>query len=85
MVVNLDPNDPITVSYQNKVGNDPTGKENPEMLRYKPDPTQGHNQTIVDSISRIGWMSGGHSAYWKDEDIAATITDKAIQLMKQFN
>ncbi len=80
-VVNLDSKDPITVSYQNKVGDDPTGKENPEMLRYKPDPTQGHNQTIVDSISRIGWMSGGHSAYWKDEDIAATITDKAIQFM----
>jgi arylsulfatase A len=83
MVVNLDPNDPIIVSYQNKVGNDPTGKENPEMLRYKPDPTQGHNQTIVDSISRIGWMSGGHRAYWKDEDIAATITDKAIQFMER--
>lgn len=82
-VVNLDSKDPITVSYKNKIGNDPTGKENPEMLRYQPDPTQGHNQTIVDSISRIGWMSGGHSAYWKDEDIAATITDKTIQFMER--
>jgi arylsulfatase A-like enzyme len=80
-VVNLDPNDPIAVNYQHKIGNDPTGKENPEMLRIKPDPQQGHNQTIIDSISRIGWMSGGHSARWKDEDIAGTITQKAIQFI----
>ncbi|MBS1669250.1 MAG: arylsulfatase [Bacteroidetes bacterium] len=82
-VVNLDPKDPITVNYKHKVGNDPTGKENPEMLKLKPDPNQGHNQTIVDSISRIGWMSGGHSAYWRDEDIAATITDKTIQFIER--
>lgn len=80
-VVNLDLKDPIAVNYQHKIGNDPTGKENPEMLRIKPDPQQGHNQTIIDSISRIGWMSGGHSARWKDEDIAGTITQKAIQFI----
>ncbi len=80
-VVNLDQQDPIEVNYQHKIGNEPTGKENPEMLRMKPDPQQGHNQTIVDSISRIGWMSGGHSARWRDEDIAGTITKKAIQFI----
>ena len=67
-VVNLDPSDPIAVNYQHKIGNDPTGKENPEMLRIKPDPQQGHNQTIIDSISRIGWMSGGHSARHRRND-----------------
>jgi arylsulfatase A-like enzyme len=77
-VVNADPNDPITVNYQHKIGTDPTGKENPEKLRMHPDPQQGHNQTIVDSISRIGWMSGGNSARWKDADIAGTITEKAV-------
>lgn len=76
-VLNLDPKDPITVSYKEKVGNDPTGKENPEQLRMKPFPGQGHNETIVDSISRIGYMSGGHSAYWKDADIAGDITKKS--------
>src|SRR2546428_10965416 len=59
-VINLDHNDPIAVNYRQKIGNDPTGSENPEQLRMKPAPRQGHNQTIVDSISRIGWMSGGH-------------------------
>ncbi|WP_235918411.1 sulfatase family protein [Sediminibacterium soli] len=77
-VVNLDPNDPIEVNYKQKIGSEPTGKENPEKLRMKPDPNQGHAQTIVDSISRIGWMSGGHSALWKDADIAGDITKKAI-------
>jgi arylsulfatase A-like enzyme len=77
-VVNADPNDPIEVNYKHKIGNDPTGLENPEKLRMHPDPHQGHNQTIVDSISRIGWMSGGNSARWKDEDIAGIITGKAI-------
>lgn len=80
-VLNLDANDPISVSYGKKIGTDPTGEENPEKLRMKPDPNQGHNKTIVDSISRIGYMSGGHSAYWKDADIAGDITKKAISFM----
>ena len=58
-------------------------KENPEQLRMKPYPGQGHNETIVDSISRIGYMSGGHSAYWKDADIAGDITKKAISFMSK--
>src|SRR5206468_301500 len=32
-VVGLDPKDPITVSYQHKVGTEPTGAENPELLK----------------------------------------------------
>jgi arylsulfatase A-like enzyme len=80
-VVNGDPNDPITVNYHHKIGSDPTGLENPEKLRIHPDPHQGHNQTIIDSISRIGWMSGGYKARWKDEDIAGTLVDKSIRFI----
>ena len=74
-VVNLDPNDPITVSYDHKVGDWPTGEENPELVKLKP--SQGHNNTIINGIPRIGWMTGGKSALWQDEDIADIITDKA--------
>lgn len=74
-VVNLDPNDPITVSYDHKVGDWPTGLENPELVKMKP--SQGHNNTIVNGIPRIGWMTGGKSALWVDENIADNITDKA--------
>ncbi|MFD2888132.1 sulfatase family protein [Chitinophaga cymbidii] len=80
-VVNLDAGDPIQISYQQKVGNEPTGEENPEKLKLHPDPGHGHNQTIVDSISRIGWMSGGHQAHWKDADIAGDITRKTIDFI----
>ena len=54
-VVGLDPNDPITVSYNHKVGNWPTGEENPELVTLKP--SQGHNNTIINGIPRIGWMT----------------------------
>ncbi len=74
-VAGLDPNDPITVSYEKKVGDWPTGEENPELVTLKP--SQGHNNTIINGIPRIGWMTGGKSALWKDEDIADVITNKA--------
>ena len=32
-VVNLDPKDPIKVSYGEPIGNEPTGKDHPELLR----------------------------------------------------
>lgn len=80
-IVHLQSDDPITVSYKEKVGTWPTGKENPEKLRYKPSPNHGHDGTITDSISRIGWMTGGKAALWKDEDIAQTITQKAVDFM----
>jgi len=80
-VVNLDPNDPIQVNYVNKIGNWPTGKENPELLKMKH--SDGHDNTIVNGIGRIGYMTGGTSALWKDEDIAQRITDKAKEFISK--
>ncbi|MEZ2347212.1 sulfatase-like hydrolase/transferase [Terriglobus sp. RCC_193] len=78
-VVNLDPADPIHVSYKTKTGNEPTGKEDPELLKMKL--SEGHDGTIVDGISRIGWMEGGKSARWVDEQMAATFTGKAVEFI----
>jgi arylsulfatase A-like enzyme len=78
--VGLDPADPITVSYNNKVGDWPTGKENPELLKMHP--SHGHDMTIVNGISRIGYMTGGKSALWVDEDIADVITEKAVNFIE---
>lgn len=75
-VVALDPADPIQVSYGKAIGDDPTGAKNPELLKMKL--THGHDNTIVNGISRIGYMTGGKAARWKDEDIADTITKKAV-------
>lgn len=78
-VVGLDPEDPITVSYTEKVGDWPTGEENPELVRLKP--SQGHNQTIINGIPRIGYMTGGRSALWVDENIADTIAMRACRFI----
>ncbi len=75
-ISNLDKNDPIAVNYKSKVGNDPTGTENPELLKMRT--SHGHNNTIVNGISRIGFMSGGNTARWIDQNIADTITNRAV-------
>lgn len=79
-VFGLDPQDPITVSYREKVGTDPTGKEHPELLKMRLH--QGHDQTIVNGISRIGYMSGGKSARWVDEEMADVLTRRAITFLE---
>lgn len=79
-IINLDSNDPITVNYEEKVGDLPTGKENPELLKMKP--SQGHNNTIVNGISRIGFMEGGRAALWDDETIAAELVNKSEKFIK---
>ena len=80
-VVGLDPGDPIVVSYDRPVGNDPTGRTHPQKLRVHP--SHGHDQTIVDGISRIGWMSGGRAARWVDEGMADTLTRAATQFLER--
>lgn len=78
-VVDLDPADPIKVSFREPILEEPTGKEHPELLKQQP--SHGHNQTIINGISRIGYMSGGKSARWVDEDMADVISEKAVQFM----
>jgi len=79
-VVGLDPSDPIEVSFAKPIGDEPTGKDHPELLKMHP--SHGHNQTIVNGISRIGYMSGGKAARWVDEDMADTITGKAVDFIE---
>ncbi|MCS3556546.1 MULTISPECIES: arylsulfatase [unclassified Sphingobacterium] len=74
-IIGLDANDPISVDYRNKVGQDPTGKEHPELLKLQS--SVGHNHTIVNGIGRIGYMSGGKQTRWTDEELASTFLTKA--------
>jgi arylsulfatase A-like enzyme len=78
-VVGLDPSDPISVSFGEAIGDEPTGLKNPELLKMEWD--HGHNATIVNGISRIGFMSGGKSARWVDEDMADVLTQQAIRFI----
>ena len=82
-VVALDSSDHIEVSYQHKVGDEPTGKEHPELLKMKSSPGQGHDQTIVNGIGRIGYMSGGKIARWTDEEMPLTFLQKAKNFIEE--
>ncbi len=74
-VVGLDPEDPIEINYKENFPGEPTGKENPEMLKMMWH--HGHFHSIVNGISRIGYMKGGKAARWVDENMADTFLVKA--------
>lgn len=80
-VVNLDPEDPITVSYRKNLNNNPTGNKNPEKLKMMY--SHGHDQSITNGISRIGYMNGGEKARWKDEDIADVLINKSETFIEE--
>ena len=79
-IVGFDAADPIAVSYTEPIGNQPTGRDHPELLKMHP--SHGHDQTIVNGISRIGYMSGGKAALWKDEEMADVFTGKAVSFIE---
>lgn len=82
-VVNLDPQDPIQVDYRKPFPGEKTADTDPELLKAwgRPDDPQ-HADTIVDGISRIGHMTGGTAALWKDQDLADTLTEEAVNYIK---
>ena len=83
-VVNLNPADPIRVSYSRNFPGEPTGRDNPELLtKLRPSPNHGHDQSIVNGISRIGYMTGGSEALWEDESIADSITVHAVRFIER--
>jgi len=79
-VVNLDINDPIAINYQENFEGEPTGKDNPELLKMKWH--HGHNSSIVNGIPRIGFMKGGKKAQWVDEDMADKFLEEAQNYVK---
>ena len=83
MVDGLDPSDPIEVSYaeENPFPDQPCGKSNPELLKMRY--SHGHDQAIVNGISRIGYMRGGNSALWTDEDMADVFCEKAVDFVRE--
>ena len=82
-VVGLDPSDPIEVEYdKNKpFPGLPTGRENPELLKMKFH--HGHDMSIVNGVSRIGYMRGGEAVLWVDEDMADVFLEKAVSFVEE--
>ena len=80
-VVNLEAkDDPLVVDYNKKVGNMPDGLNNKDLLRQEADVQ--HSNTIINGVSRIGYMDGGESAIWVDEEFPDILTDKAIDFIE---
>ena len=76
-VENLDPADPIRVSYKEKVGDEPTGQANPGKATVLLG-IRNHAKTITEGVSRIGWMSGGKAARWQDDKLMDRLADEAV-------
>ena len=67
-VRNLDAKDPLWVGDKLPSPDHPTGQSHRSELKM--DWSHGHNQTIHNGISRIGFYTGGTSARFRDEDLA---------------
>lgn len=80
-IVGLEADDPLTVSYSGeKIGDRPVGREQPELLKQLAD--DQHSDSVINGISRIGYMAGGKNTEWVDEDFPHVFTDKAIDFIK---
>jgi arylsulfatase A-like enzyme len=67
-VRNLDPADPLWVGNEKPSPEHPTGITHRSELKM--DWKVGHNGTIHNGISRIGFYTGGERARFRDEDLA---------------
>ncbi|QDT92399.1 sulfatase family protein [Gimesia algae] len=80
-VLNLDPADPLWVGSKKPSPNHPTGLTHRETLKM--DWSHGHNSTIHNGISRIGFYTGGHAARFRDEDLADKWVEKSVEFIEQ--
>ena len=74
-VLNLDPKDPLWVGDKQPSADHPTGISHRTTLRM--DWSHGHNGTIHNGISRIGFYTGGQAARFRDEDLADKWAEKS--------
>lgn len=80
-VPNLDPADPLWVGNEKPSDDHPTGLTHRDTLKM--DWSKGHNSTIHNGISRIGFYTGGHAARFRDEDLADKWVEKSVEFIEQ--
>lgn len=80
-VPNLDPADPLWVGKKKPSDDHPTGISHRDTLKM--DWSHGHNSTIHNGISRIGFYTGGHAARFRDEDLADKWVEKSVDFIEQ--
>jgi len=83
-VVNLDPADPITVSYNERIPDSvsgttyPDGQLEPDSMKVVSTTDKGHQRSVINGIGRIGYMKGGKSALFDDETLADVFVEEAL-------
>lgn len=80
-VLNLDPKDPLWVGSKKPSPDHPTGLTHRDTLKM--DWSHGHNSTIHNGISRIGFYTGGHTARFRDEDLADKWVEKSVAWIEE--
>jgi arylsulfatase A len=80
-VRNLDPADPLWVGDKKPTEDHPTGQSHRDTLRMNWG--VGHNGTIHNGISRIGFYTGGMKARFRDEDLGDEWVKQADRWMEQ--
>ncbi len=80
-VPNLDPADPLWVGDKKPSADHPTGLTHRDTLKM--DWSHGHNATIHNGISRIGFYTGGHAARFRDEDLADKWVERSVAFIEQ--
>ncbi|MCA9082119.1 MAG: arylsulfatase, partial [Planctomycetaceae bacterium] len=79
-VPNLDPADPLWVGSKKPSPEHPTGLTHRDTLKM--DWSHGHNSTIHNGISRIGFYTGGHAARFRDEDLGDKWVEKSVEFIE---
>ncbi len=80
-VLNLDPKDPLWVGKRKPDPSHITGKTHRDQLKM--DWSHGHNGTIHNGISRIGFYTGGQTARFRDEDLADKWVEKSVEWIEK--
>jgi len=80
-VRNLDPNDPLWVGNKKPSPDHPTGLTHRHLLKM--DWSHGHNGTIHNGISRIGFYTGGNAARFRDEDLGDEWVKQSVKWIEQ--
>lgn len=82
-VPNLDPSDPLYVSETKPEGFTgtvyPDGRTDRAAMTYY-ESSDGHNNSVINGIGRIGYQWGGKSALWDDE----TMADVFVEQMRKY-
>ncbi len=79
-IIGMTSDDPVEVYDKNPDGQ-PTGISNRSELRMNW--THEHNDSVINGIGRIGFMTGGHKIRWRDEDMGDVLVHEAKDFLSR--